>query len=280
MKLALDELGIPTLHTQHLYERENDEIFNMWADEIFKPSVAKGHAELGRPNLKMIAQSGYQATMDFPTALYFEQILEEFPDCKFLLTVRESSEVWYRSWLTMTTSITTPANLGGTLLTGVKRYSTYLRWLFAVINKDDTFITSTVPQMYQNKEEAIRSYEDHNRRVRELVPPENLLEYSVKQGWEPLCDFLEIKDCPTTEFPRTNSTRSLRSQTLFSTVVPIAVICFIVFYLFAGLFQRLTGRTVMRWVHYKITQVPVFLRRVLLGEKNFQAQAYANKKTS
>ena len=39
--------------------------------------------------------------------------------------------------------------------------------------------------------------------VRKLVPEENLLEFHVKQGWEPLCEFLG-EPVPEGPFPRTN----------------------------------------------------------------------------
>ena len=33
---------------------------------------------------------------------------------------------------------------------------------------------------------------------------DNLLIFNVKQGFEPLCKFLEIEDCPTEPFPHAN----------------------------------------------------------------------------
>jgi len=276
VKLALEELGMPTLHTQHLYENENENIFKMWTDLIFQPSLDQGHAVLGEPDFDIITQHGYQATMDFPVALYYEQIMDKYPDCKFILTTRENSQVWFRSWESMTKSISTPANLGGIFLTGVQRYSIYLRWLFAIVNKDDSFITSSIPKINQEKENAIQSYEEHNRKIRELIPSDKLLEYSVKQGWQPLCDFLEIADCPTTPFPKTNSARSVQVQSISSTVVPLVVILFSLFYLFARVFQRVTGRTVMQWIQLQTTLVPTFLRKTLIGDKEYQA-AYHKK---
>jgi len=249
----------------------------MWTDEVFRPSLKAGHASLGRPNLETITKHGYQATMDFPTALYFEQILEEYPDCKFILTTRENDRVWYRSWATMTKSISTPANLGGIFLTGVQRYSIYLRWLFAVVNQDDAYITSSSPLIQQDPIKAIDSYNDHNRRVRELIPPNQLLEYSVEQEWQPLCDFLEIANCPTTPFPKTNSARSVQVQSIASTLVPLVVILFILFSAFAKAFEKLTGRTVLQWVSLQTTMLPVVWRKTLLGEKQYQ-EAYLKKK--
>jgi hypothetical protein len=275
--LALEELGMPTLHTQHLYENENENIFKMWTDLIFKPSIDAGHSEMGTPDFDIITRHGYQATMDFPVALYYEQISDKYPDCKFILTTRENTEVWFRSWDTMTKSISTPANLGGIFITGVQRYSIYLRWLFAVVNQDDTFLTSSIPKINQNKEAAIGSYEEHNKRVRELIPQDKLLEYSVEQGWQPLCNFLEIGtgDCPDTPFPKTNSARSVQVQSISSTVVPLVVILFCLFYLFARTFQRVTGRTVMLWINLQTTQLPQFLRKTMIGNsKQYQAATF------
>jgi hypothetical protein len=247
----------------------------MWTDLIFKPSLDQGHAELGRPDFDVITKNGYQATMDFPMALYYEQIMEQYPDCKFILTTRENSEVWFRSWDTLTKSITAPANIGGYFISGVRRYSIYLRWLFAVVNKDDTYLTSSKPKNNQYKEAAIDSYESHNKRVKEMIPAHQLLEYSVKEGWAPLCQFLEVGDCPATPFPRTNSARSVQVQSVSSMVVPLVIILFCLFYLFTRVFKRVTGRTVVQWVNLQTSLLPLFLKKTMLGnEKQYQATAY------
>lgn len=67
LRLALEELGYPTLHTQHLYE--NHEIFNMWSDEIFNPSIEADEVLMGRPNFDLMAERGFAGTMDFPSSL-------------------------------------------------------------------------------------------------------------------------------------------------------------------------------------------------------------------
>lgn len=40
--------------------------------------------------------------------------------------------------------------------------------------------------------------------IRGLVPPDRLLEWSVEDGWEPLCKFLG-KDVPDEPFPHLNA---------------------------------------------------------------------------
>ena len=57
-----------------------------------------------------------------------------------------------------------------------------------------------------------RAFKEHNDLVRRVVPPERLLEYEVRQGWEPLCAFLG-KDVPTgKEFPRVNDTQTFQQK--------------------------------------------------------------------
>ena len=45
--------------------------------------------------------------------------------------------------------------------------------------------------------------ERYQREVEETVPAERLLVWSVADGWEPLCQFLEVP-VPGVEFPRVN----------------------------------------------------------------------------
>lgn len=48
-------------------------------------------------------------------------------------------------------------------------------------------------------------FREHYANIRELVPKENLLEFKVSQGWEPLCEFLDVP-VPSGKFPHTNDT--------------------------------------------------------------------------
>lgn len=53
-------------------------------------------------------------------------------------------------------------------------------------------------------------YGKHNQQVRDLVPKDQLLEYNVKQGWGPLCRFLEM-DVPDKPFPKLNEGGSIKA---------------------------------------------------------------------
>ena len=254
--MALEELGFPTLHTQHMYEHA--EVFGMWIDQVFQPSIDEGKAGLRKPNLDLIVERGFQATCDLPTALYYEQILEEFPDCKFILTTRANSEEWFRSWDTLTKSITQPARFGN-FVPAVRPIMIYLRWLFATVNKDPMYLSAPYPLPNQQKEASIASYEEHNRNVRALIPKDRLLEYSVKDGWEPLCNFLEIENCPATPFPKTNSARSVRVQAISSFIVPFSLVFFVLCLVFVKVFRHVTGTTPIDWINWKCRGVMLAL---------------------
>lgn len=58
---------------------------------------------------------------------------------------------------------------------------------------------------------AKSGYEKHYEHVRSLVPKDRLLEYYVKDGWEPLCKFLNVGH-PKIEFPRGNTTETLNKR--------------------------------------------------------------------
>lgn len=51
-----------------------------------------------------------------------------------------------------------------------------------------------------------RVFNDYYAQVRSMVPPENLLEYRMGQGWEPLCEFLKVPVPEGKKFPHTNDT--------------------------------------------------------------------------
>lgn len=58
---------------------------------------------------------------------------------------------------------------------------------------------------------AKEGYDSHYEHVRSLVPKDRLLEYNVKDGWAPLCKFLNVEH-PGFEFPRGNTTETLNKR--------------------------------------------------------------------
>jgi hypothetical protein len=73
-------------------------------------------------------------------------------------------------------------------------------------------ILSTVVNIWTNgnisDDAALRqTFKDHYAHVRSLVPEEKLLEFQVKEGWEPLCTFLGKPVSEKEAFPRVNDAK-------------------------------------------------------------------------
>ena len=62
---------------------------------------------------------------------------------------------------------------------------------------------------FEDKAYAIELFEQHIARVKAELPREGLLLFDVKQGWDPLCRFLDVP-VPDKAFPHLNDTEKFR----------------------------------------------------------------------
>ena len=71
--------------------------------------------------------------------------------------------------------------------------------------------TGTYDAISQGKEASVKFYNDWTEDVKKTVPKERLLVFSVKEGWEPLCKFLDIP-IPDEPFPNTNDSKTIQKM--------------------------------------------------------------------
>ena len=74
-----------------------------------------------------------------------------------------------------------------------------------------------------DRDNCVRQYNRWIEHVKATVPPERLLVFNVKEGYGPLCRFLEVAE-PDEPFPFENETTSFRKVITFMTVSG-ALIC-------------------------------------------------------
>jgi hypothetical protein len=146
---------------------------------------------------------GWAATCDFPHCVFYAELAEFYPEAKVVLTVRDA-ESWYRS---ASATIFSPDNLkrfngrgDGDDSGGAMRSA-----LADVIGR----VVDMRSEL--GSDEMIRAFERHNAEVRATIPPERLLVFEASQGWEPLCEFLEVP-VPDTAYPRTNTSEEFRNR--------------------------------------------------------------------
>ncbi len=62
----------------------------------------------------------------------------------------------------------------------------------------------------QDERSAVVEFERHIEEVRSHVPSERLLVFEVAQGWQPLCEFLEVAVPEGEPFPWLNDRESFK----------------------------------------------------------------------
>ncbi len=70
--------------------------------------------------------------------------------------------------------------------------------------QDDIIWQGRFEGTFEDRQRAIDIFKQHIDEVSRIVPPDRLLVYDVKQGWEPLCQFLNVPIPKDKAFPHLN----------------------------------------------------------------------------
>ena len=188
LKTALEILGFGPCY--HMYEVGNNEGHKIRWNEI-----AFGK----KPDWDSLFEN-YNATVDWPSAHYWQQLAAYYPEAKIILTVRDP-EAWFRSFIdTIYTTIHTPLPADAPEENKIHRKTIHK------IIAQDTFHHQGDDKIY-----AMNVFNENIEKARRTIAPERLLIYEITEGWEPLCKFLDVP-IPAEPFPRTNSTEEFLSQ--------------------------------------------------------------------
>lgn len=189
LKVALDKLGFgPCYHMVEVMNNKNH--VQLWID----------HADGKKDNLELILQ-GYNSAVDWPTVTYYKELLALHPNAKVVLTTRDP-ESWYASCIA-TIFASSRSNLIVSLF--FPQIGRFVRMVQKIVWK------GTFGDNFANKDHALAVYNRHVEEVRATVPPEQLLEFSVKEGWAPLCKFLDVPT-PHGPFPNVNDQQEFQRR--------------------------------------------------------------------
>ena len=148
---------------------------------------------------------GWESSVDWPGCTFWEEMAETWPDAPVLLSVRDP-EAWYRSCLNSIHAAKEMA-LAGELEGGDEEGPS--PEVVGMIN--NLIWNGTFKGRFLEKDYALEVFHRHNEYVKAKVPANRLLVYEIKQGWEPLCEFLGV-DVPDTPMPHLNDTESFRNM--------------------------------------------------------------------
>jgi hypothetical protein len=153
---------------------------------------------------------GFHSTVDWPGGYFYEELIEVYPEAKVLLSVRDPE-----AWATSMVRTVWAVRNGESLIRSLSDAQSYVnpQWRDFVEMTDRLLWkdTGTFAAGHANTAELIAGMERHNEAVRRTVPAERLLEWSVVEGWEPLCEFLEIP-VPEAPFPHLNDSAEFEAR--------------------------------------------------------------------
>jgi hypothetical protein len=162
----------------------------------------------GSPDWERIFGSA-SSTVDWPSARFYPELMDYYPDAKVLLSVRTGEE-----WVDSMRQTVWGIFHGDTVLHHLsearaaldplwQRYIRLMRWM----SWDEG--TGALAGDTYSDEGLAAAMDRWNETVVRTVPAERLLVWRPGEGWEPLCEFLEV-DVPDEPMPRLNDTMSFR----------------------------------------------------------------------
>lgn len=187
LKFALEQLGVGRCF--HMIE--------MFQNPIVEPFAAAARGEAVDWEQ---AFEGYAASVDLPSARFYREQAEAFPDARVILTVRDP-EAWFRSTQSTVFSPESPMRNRPADAPPPTEMEIMLQ---AVV---DEFFEHRL----NDRETMLGVYHRHNEAVQRTIAPERLLVYDVAQGWAPLCAFLGVP-LPEGPMPRVNSTAEFNAR--------------------------------------------------------------------
>ena len=188
LKNALEKLGCgPCYHMMEVFPRPDH--VAMWHRLAFEHSM----------DWDLLFRD-FQATVDWPSARWWREIAAHYSNAKVLLSVRDP-EAWYKSMIdTIYQPMKWPAPDSVPELERLQN---------EMARK--AILEETFDNRFEDKAHAIDVFNRHTQEVRDTIDPARLLVFDVKEGWAPLCSFLEVP-IPDEPFPRLNDTAATQAM--------------------------------------------------------------------
>jgi hypothetical protein len=178
MREALNILGFGPCH--HMFEvTENPVMKARWRAFM-----------AGGPGGWEALFEGYGSCVDFPSALYWRELMTAYPDAKVVLTWRTPGS-WWASY-----------------------EKTFLPFYQTTEDRESVGYRS-IDRVFgpraEDRDRVVGLYEANVAAVMAEVPPDRLILHRLGDGWGPLCAGLGVP-VPDVPYPRTNSTAEIRQR--------------------------------------------------------------------
>ena len=135
--------------------------------------------------------AGYQATVDWPAATFWPQLMHVYPEAKIVLSIRDADK-WFES-----ARNTIFQSMDSNLLAKDEVLRKRIEMLKEII------VDGTFNGDLSNKDKCIKIYKNNIEKCRSEVPLDRLIEFDTFLGWKQLCKELDCK-IPEKPYPHVN----------------------------------------------------------------------------
>ena len=199
--IALEMLGLPCYHMR-----------DMMADR--EKSIPQWRAALEGDGPWDELFEGKESVVDWPGSYHWRELMDVYPDAKVLLSVR-SGESWVGSMRNTISAIW----FGDTLMHHLAQahYQVdpqYAAWIDLLT---DMWAASGVDHGVDDKRMA-ETMDGWNQAVIDTVPADRLLVWHPKDGWEPLCELLDVP-VPDQPVPNVNDTENFQKNLIMGPAI-------------------------------------------------------------
>lgn len=177
LKLAIEQLGLGPCHHMEEVLLNPAQHVPLWA------AAVAGRADWAK------TFQGYASAVDWPTAGFYRELLAAYPTAKFILTERDPDR-WVESFSATIYKLMAGADQAP------QDMQPWFEMAQGVISRNGFPPGLETADLRQ-------AFLAHNDAVKATIPADRLLTFQVREGWEPLCAFLE-KPVPAEPFPRSN----------------------------------------------------------------------------
>jgi len=142
----------------------------------------------------------YGSCFDFPCNVWVKELISHYPNSRVVLMKRNSAEEWADSMRSTVIPLIGYVKLANRLTFGLfETMRKALRFTDGeYMRRGFGFGSDGAPI-----ETLTAFYEQHLEKIRKLVPDDRLIELNANDGWEPLCNGLNLP-IPSVPFPRKN----------------------------------------------------------------------------
>ena len=161
---------------------------------------------------------GKESIADWPGGYHWRELMDVYPDAKVMLSVRDADS-WVRSMHNTIAAIWFGDNLMHHLAMAQYHIDPlYASWIDVL---GDMWTKADI--MMAGRDDADTMAADMNRWNQEIidtVPSERLLVWYPTDGWEPLCEFLEVP-VPDGPVPNVNDTENFQKNLIMGSAINV-----------------------------------------------------------